>query len=133
MVESANKTTGSLKARVQRLSDLLALGVAKVIAGSHLADDMTTAKWNARARAADKWEFDKVARAPNVCHAGSYALDLPSYTQIGGAKAPAKRLTLREQLDVEHRKNLDSLLRGKGIGSPVPSYVKLWLPPGPDK
>jgi hypothetical protein len=130
VVVSALKTPGSLKARVQRLSDLLALDSAKVIEGGFLADDLSTARWSIRAREAGKWELDKAARSPDVCDAASYALDLPSYTQVGAPRLPEKRLTLEEHLAEEQRKTLEEVLRGKvAKPKPIPTYVKLWLPP----
>jgi hypothetical protein len=129
-IQSAIKTPGSLKAGVQRLSDLMAVGVAKVIEGSQLADDLTTAKWSLKAREAGKWEMDKSARSPDYCDAARYPLDLPSYTQIGGMKPPEPRKTLQEQLAAEQKKTIDGLLRGKAPRTPpVPNFVKLWLPP----
>lgn len=130
MINSAIKTPGSLKARVQRLSDLLAIGVAKVIEGGQLADDLTTAKWSIKARESGKWEFDKSARSPDYCDAAGYPLDLPSYTQIGGLKPPEPRLTQREWLEREQKKTLDDMLRGKAPKPPaMPLFAKLWLPP----
>lgn len=130
VVVSALKTPGSLKARVQRLSDLLALDVAKVMEGSYLADDLSTAKWSLRAREAGKWELDKAARSPDVCDAATYALDLPSYTQIGAPKPPAPRKTLDEHLAEEQRKTLYQVLHGKAPRPPtIPTFVKMWLPP----
>ncbi len=129
-IASAIKTPGSLKAGVQRLSDLMAVGVAKVIEGSQLADDMTTAKWSLKAREAGKWELDKSARSPDYCDAARYPLDLPSFTQIGGMKPPPPRLTEQEWLAAEQKKTLDGLLRGKGPRPPtIPNWAKLWVPP----
>jgi hypothetical protein len=129
-IASAIKTPGSLKAGVQRLSDLMAVGVAKIIEGSQLADDMTTAKWSLKAREAGRWELDKSARSPDYCDAARYPLDLPSYTMIGGMKPPAPRLTEQEWLAAEQKKTLDGLLRGKGPRPPtIPNWAKLWVPP----
>lgn len=129
-ISSAIKTPGSLKAGVQRLSDLMAVDVAKIMEGSQLAEDMLTVRWSVKAREAGRWELDKSVRSPDFCDAARYPLDLPSYTQIGGMKPPPPRLTEQEYLAQEQKKTLDNLLRGKGPRPPpVPNFVKLWLPP----
>lgn len=129
-VASAFKTAGATKARVQRLSDLLALGVAKVIEGGYLADCLSTARWNPKTRDAGKWELDVTAQVPAVSDAASIALDLPSYTQMGAPKPPAKPMTMRERLAEEQRKTLDDVLRGKGAKAPtLPAYARMWTPP----
>jgi hypothetical protein len=129
-VASAFKTAGATKARVQRLSDLLALGVAKVIEGGSLADCLSTARWNPKTRDAGKWELDVTAQVPAVSDAASIALDLPSYSQMGAPKPPAKPMTMRERLAEEQRKTLDDVLRGKGAKAPtLPAYARMWVPP----
>lgn len=132
IVESAFKTPGSEKARVQRVSDLLSLGILKVIEGSHLADDMTISRWakHTKGKARRKWELDETHNVPSVAKAATYAFDLPSYTRIGGMKPPKPRPTLDEYLKEEQKKTLDQLVRGKLPRPPqVPGYVSLWLPP----
>lgn len=130
-VVSAIKGPGSVKARVQRLSDLLATLIAKVIEGSQLADDLLTARWAPKALDKGKWELDKSQRSPDVSDAGSYALDLPSYTQIGGLKPPAPKPTFDEWCEAEQKKSLRLALKGKRAypEKAVPTYAKLWLPP----
>jgi len=91
---------------------------------------LTTAKWSVKAREAGKWELDKAARSPDLCDAASYALDLPSYTQIGAPKLPPKPQTWRERCDAEQKATLEMVLRGKAPNPPsLPTFVKMWLPP----
>jgi hypothetical protein len=67
---------------------------------------------------------------PAVSDAASIALDLPSYTQMGAPKPPAKPMTMRERLAEEQRKTLDDVLRGKGPKVPtLPAYARMWVPP----
>jgi hypothetical protein len=129
-IVSAIKGPGSLKARVQRLADLLNKGVAKVMAESELAMDLLTAKWSMKARELGKWELDKTTKSPDLADAATYAFDLPSYTQIG--YRPAKQLPkteadwLREQRD----KTLRDLMQGKAQRRPKPnSSLVMWQPP----
>lgn len=134
LVNSAIKTPGSLKARVQRLADLLAVGVAKVIENSRLADDLTVARWSEKDREKGKWQFDKSAGSPDVADAASYAFDLPSYTQIGAMKPPPKPLTFEEKLALEQKKTLEMVLHGKvPKPPPIPTYVAMWSPPPKDR
>lgn len=127
-VRSTIKTAGGVKSRVQRLADLLDLGIAKVMSGSALAEDLSVSRWNAKSRKAKKWELDDTHRSPDVAKAATNAFDLPSYTQIGGMKPPAKRLTLDEYLAQEQRKTIESLGR-RPRPSTRPTYEAIWLPP----
>ncbi len=129
-VKSTIKTSGGVKARVQRLADLFDLGIAKVIAGSALAEDLAVSRWNAKSKKAKKWELDDTQRSPDVAIAGTNAFDLPSYTQIGGMKPPAPKLSFEDRLAAEQKKTLDALYSGKGDRSaPRSTYETLWLPP----
>src|SRR6187551_2461822 len=94
VVESATKGPGSVKARVDRMGDLLNRGVAKVIAGSELDHDLRTTRWNDDAREKGKWELDKSQKSPDVSDAGSYAISLPLFSEIGGQQLDANLTTL---------------------------------------
>jgi len=111
VVVSAVKGPGSVKARVQRYSDLLVKDVAKVIEGSELDADLASAKWDGDALERGKWELDKSHKSPDVADAASYALDLPSFTQIGGMKPPPPVLTLQEQLAAAQAKTLADMMK----------------------
>jgi len=113
IVVSAIKGPGSLKARVQRLSDLLARGVARVIEGSELSGDLLTAKWSLQAREKGKWELDKTAKSPDIADAATYALDLPSYTTRGAQPTKPKPKTEGEWLREQQQKTLQELVQGK--------------------
>lgn len=130
-MNSAIKTPGATKARVQLLSDLLSLGIAKVIEGSQLDRDMTISRWAPQLRSqVVKWELDKTHGSPAAALAASYAFDLQSYTRIGGMKPPAKRPSLDEYLAQEQKKTIDQLTQGKLRNPPPqPAFVNLWLPP----
>lgn len=72
-IEPALKGPGSLRARVDRLSDLCDTGQAHIIEGSQLEEDLMKAKWDKDARAAGKYEWDS-AHHPDVADAGSYGV-----------------------------------------------------------
>lgn len=130
VVQSAIKTPGSLKARVQRLADLLQLGVAKVMDGSELSLDLLTAKWSMSAREKGKWELDKTAKSPDIADAATYALDLPSFTQIGAPKPKARPLTESEWFRQQRDRTLRDLLSGKKQAKPKPNpALTMWNPP----
>lgn len=110
-IVSAVKSPGSVKARVQRLADLFQRGVAKVMEGSELEQDLLTAKWSMKAREAGKWEFDKSGKSPDLADAASYALDLPSFTTIGAPKPKPPAMTEAEFLRKERDRTLASLMK----------------------
>lgn len=129
-VTSAIKGPGSVKARVQRLSDLLAKGVAKVMEGSELAGDLLIAKWNLEDRERGKWTLDKSAKSPDLADAATYALDLPSFTQIGAPKPKPAPITEQEYFRQQRDKTLRDLLSGKKQHSPKPNpSLLMWTPP----
>lgn len=78
IIEAAIKGPGSLRARVDRLADLLALGEAHVIIGSQLEEDLIKAAWDKDARARGDWAWD-AQHHPDVGDAGSYAI--PAYME----------------------------------------------------
>jgi hypothetical protein len=130
VVTSAIKTPGSLKARVQRLADLLHKGVAKVMDGSELSGDLLTAKWSMAAREKGKWELDKTAKSPDLADAATYALDLPSFTQIGAPKPKEAPLSEQEYFRQQRDKTLRDLLSGKPAPKQKPNLAMLmWKPP----
>jgi hypothetical protein len=130
VVQSAIKTPGSLKARVQRLADLLQKDVAKVMADSELSQDLLTAKWSIAAREKGKWELDKTAKSPDLADAATYALDLPSFTQIGAPKPKPAPLSEREWYNEQRRKTLRDLLSGKPRPKKKPDQFRtMWQPP----
>jgi hypothetical protein len=129
-IVSAIKGPGSLKARVQRLADLLNKGVAKVMADSELALDLLTAKWSMQAREKGKWELDKTAKSPDLADAATYAFDLPSYTQIGYKPAKPLPRTEADWLREQREKTLRDLLNGKTQARPKPNpSLIMWQPP----
>ncbi len=129
MVHSAIKTAGGPKARVQRLADLLDLQIAKVIAGSKLAEDFSVSRWNAKLKKAKKWELDDTQRSPDVAKAAAIAFDLPSYTRIGGMKPPEARKTFDQRLAEQQAKHVADLYGGRASTPVRPGYSTLWLPP----
>jgi hypothetical protein len=130
IVHSAIKTNGGPKARVQRLSDLLDLGIAKVIAGSRLSEDFMVSRWNAKLKKAKKWELDDTHRSPDVAKAAAIAFDLPSYTRIGGMKPPETRKSFDQRVEETHAKHLAELYSGRATRSPQSSgFSTLWVPP----
>jgi hypothetical protein len=130
VIVSAIKGPGSVKARVQRSADLFALGIQQAIEGSEYASDLKKAAWDKKERARGHWALDKTKQSPDVAESGSYALDLPSYTQIGGMKPPKPRETFEERCAREQKETLEMVMRGKvPKPPPIPNYVKMWLPP----
>jgi len=79
VIEPAQKGRGSLKQRVDRLSDLLATGRAHVLKGSALEHDLKLAKFDLEARAEGKYEWDDTVIHPDVADAATYAL--PAYIE----------------------------------------------------
>lgn len=71
MIEPAIKGPGSLRARVDRLADVLGTGQAHILAGSELENDLKLAKWSLKAREESRWEFDS-GHHPDVADAGTY-------------------------------------------------------------
>jgi hypothetical protein len=71
MIEPAIKGPGSLRARVDRLADVLGTGQGHILAGSELENDLKLAKWSLRAREEGRWEFDG-SHHPDVADAGTY-------------------------------------------------------------
>jgi len=131
-IVSAVKSPGSVKARVQRLSDLLNKGVAKVMADSELSADLLTAKWSMSAREKGKWEFDKSAKSPDLADAASYALDLPSFTQIGAPKPRTKPQTEADYYRQVREKTLRDLMSGKlqkRLQDKPNQALSMWVPP----
>lgn len=78
VIEPAIKGPGSLRARVDRLADLLASAEAHVIEGSSLEEDLIKAAWDKDARARGDWAWDS-QHHPDVGDAGSYAI--PAYLE----------------------------------------------------
>ena len=79
VIEPAKKGRGSVKQRVDRMSDLLATGRAHVLKGSQLENDLKLAKFDMEARAEGKYEWDDTVIHPDVADAGTYAL--PTYIE----------------------------------------------------
>jgi hypothetical protein len=71
IIEPAVKGPGSLRARVDRLADVLGTGQGHIIAGSELENDLKLAKWSMKAREESRWEFDG-SHHPDVADAGTY-------------------------------------------------------------
>lgn len=71
MIEPAVKGPGSLRARVDRLADLLGTGQGHILSGSELENDLKLAKWSTKAREEMRWEFDG-SHHPDVADAATY-------------------------------------------------------------
>lgn len=71
MIEPAIKGPGSLRARVDRLADVLGTAQGHILAGSELENDLKLAKWSLKAREESRWEFDG-SHHPDVADAGTY-------------------------------------------------------------
>lgn len=71
VIEPAIKGPGSLRARVDRLADLLGTGHGHIMAGGELENDLKLAKWDVKAREEGRWEFD-ASHHPDVADAGTY-------------------------------------------------------------
>lgn len=71
MIEPAIKGPGSLRARVDRLADVLGTSQGHILAGSELENDLKLAKWSLKAREESRWEFDG-SHHPDVADAGTY-------------------------------------------------------------
>lgn len=108
IIEVALKGPGSLKARVDRLADLLQLGVAKVIADGALDGDLKTAKWSINGLEKGKWEFDKSTCSPDISDAASYAV--VAYTEVGGDK-PVAQQSEAEYWASERKKYLEHIYK----------------------
>lgn len=78
VIEPAKKGKGSVKARVNRLADLLGSGRARVLAGSELEQDLKLARFEPTARADGKYEWTSDCH-PDVADAATYPL--PSYIE----------------------------------------------------
>lgn len=70
-IEPVIKGPGSLKARVDRLADVLGNGDGHILAGSELEADLRLTKWSLKAREEMRYEFDS-AHHPDVADAGTY-------------------------------------------------------------
>lgn len=71
VIEPVIKGPGSLRARVDRLADLLGTGHCHVMAGGELENDLKLAKWDVKAREEGRWDFDS-SHHPDVADAGTY-------------------------------------------------------------
>lgn len=85
IIEAAIKGPGSLRARVDRLADLISTGDAHIIEGSQLEEDLIKAKWDKDARARGDWDWDS-AHHPDVGDAATYAI--PAYLETAPKPAP---------------------------------------------
>jgi hypothetical protein len=83
IIEPAKKGQGSLKQRVDRMSDLLGTARAHVLEGSQLENDLKLAKFDLDARADGKYEWDNTVIHPDVADAATYAL--PQYIEAVAA------------------------------------------------
>jgi hypothetical protein len=94
-IEPAIKGPGSLRARVDRLSDLCDTGQAHIIEGSQLAEDLAKAKWDKDARADGRYEWDS-AHHPDVGDAASYGVvpfvETAPKARVPDQRTPAQRL-----------------------------------------
>lgn len=97
-IEPAIKGPGSLRARVDRLSDLLDLGQAHIIEGSQLAEDLAKAKWDKDARARGDYAWDS-SHHPDVGDAASYGV-VPFVETAPKARTPDPR-SREERLNAE--------------------------------
>jgi hypothetical protein len=79
VIEPAKKGDGSLKARVDRLADLLGTARAHVLVGSELEADLKVAKFDMEQRALGKYKWDDTVIHPDVADAATYAL--PTYIE----------------------------------------------------
>ena len=104
--------------------------VAKVIAGSELDHDLRTTRWNDDAREKGKWELDKSQKSPDVSDAGSYAISLPLFSEIGGQQPDANLSTL-ERAVLAQEAYVRDVLSGKAPKAErlVPLAHLLWNPP----
>lgn len=71
LIEPAIKGPGSLRARVDRLADLLGTGHCHIMAGGELENDLKLAKWDVKAREESRWDFDG-SHHPDVADAATY-------------------------------------------------------------
>lgn len=78
VIEPAKKGKGSVKARVERLKDLLMTGRAKIMIGSELEKDLQHAMFDAEKRALGKYEWTAACH-PDVADAATYAM--PAYIE----------------------------------------------------
>lgn len=90
MIEAAIKGPGSLRARVDRLADVLAgrdgtEECAHVIEGSSLEEDLIKAAWDKDHRARGEWEWDS-QHHPDVGDAATYAI--PAYLEVAPRPRP---------------------------------------------
>jgi hypothetical protein len=79
IIEPAKKGDGSVKARVDRLADLLGTGRAFILKGSALEEDLKVAKFDLEQRALGKYKWDDTVIHPDVADAATYAL--PAYIE----------------------------------------------------
>jgi hypothetical protein len=114
MIEAATKGPGSLRGRVDRLSDLLGTGQCKVMSGGELERDMRNTKWSKDARARGKWEFDN-AWHPDVLDAATYGA-VPFYES---AEVPAEKPSSEESAAA---RDAEESLRTRfaNAGQPIP-------------
>lgn len=94
VIEPAKKGRGSVKQRVDRMSDLLATGRAHVLKGSQLEHDLKLAKFDMEARTEGRYEWDDTVIHPDVADAGTYAL--PTYIEAVERAAPASPELINE-------------------------------------
>jgi hypothetical protein len=92
IIEPAIKGPGSLRARVDRLADVLGTGQGHILAGSELENDLKLAKWSMKAREESRWEFDG-SHHPDVADAATYGA-VAFYEQ---APLPEVRESLTEE------------------------------------
>jgi len=133
-LESAVKGPGSIKARVDRLADLLNRSVAVVIKDGELHDDLATATWDDEEREKGKWVLDHSQRSPDLSDAGGYPLSLPLFTEVGGRFAESNLESDEDQAKLPevraHEKYLKELHSGKAKRKKrKPLEHIMWNPP----
>jgi hypothetical protein len=129
-IEPALKGPGSLRARVDRLSDLCDTGQAHIIEGSQLEEDLQKAKWDKDARAAGRYEWDS-AHHPDVADAGSYGV----VAFLETAPEPRKPSGLTEaqaaaKAEAEAWKRRSEEAQRRGMQRPTDSS-RIWTNKGP--
>jgi hypothetical protein len=112
VIEPAIKGPGSLRARVDKLADLLGTGQGHVMAGSELENDLKLAKWDIKAREDGRWDFDG-SHHPDVADAGTYGA-VPFYEAHDKTAAQEPTATDQERLDAAKAKRIERIKKRQG-------------------
>lgn len=124
IIEPPDKGKGSLKARVDRLADLLACARAWIILGSELEKDLERTRWDAAALARGQFKF-AAAWHPDPADAATYGI--VAYVEPPQPKKKAKAASENEQAALDAAAAMKERFKPQAKSSPrFKSASTLW-------